>query len=288
MSSTSPCLPTVPLFPLHTVLFPDGLLPLKIFEARYLDMARDCLREKTPFGVCMLKSGGEVAQPDEPSVPESIGCLAEIEECDVETFGMLLVQRTRYAALPAAVASRGTERLAGGDGGAIADDMPLEGNEQLAKFGACAEVLERIIATIRERDPNSLPFAEPFRLDDPTWVSNRLVRSTADSPARAAKVDGVDGRRRAHRCRSSLHAAASVAVMHSVRRPGWRYRMSGDLRVCYSNVPCNPSSSLRTGAGTPYASISRKRYPGGFGVTLDRRARRSRDPVPRDAARYPA
>jgi Lon protease-like protein len=59
MSSTS-VLADVPLFPLHTVLFPDGLLPLKIFEARYLDMARECLREKTPFGVCLLKSGGEV------------------------------------------------------------------------------------------------------------------------------------------------------------------------------------------------------------------------------------
>jgi hypothetical protein len=57
----------------------------------------------------------------------------------------------------------------------IGDDMPLEGNELLAKFGACAEVLERIIATIRERDPDSLPFAEPFRLEDPSWVSNRLA-----------------------------------------------------------------------------------------------------------------
>ena len=56
----------------------------------------------------------------------------------------------------------------------LPDDVPLEGNELLAKFGACAEVLERIIATIRERDPDSLPFAEPFKLEDPTWVSNRL------------------------------------------------------------------------------------------------------------------
>ena len=60
MSSTSTVLADVPLFPLHTVLFPGGILPLKIFEARYLDMARDCLREKTPFGVCLLKSGAEV------------------------------------------------------------------------------------------------------------------------------------------------------------------------------------------------------------------------------------
>lgn len=174
MSSTSAVLADVPLFPLHTVLFPDGLLPLKIFEARYLDMTRDCLREKTPFGVCMLKSGGEVAQQDEPSVPESIGCLAEIEECDVETFGMLLIRARgtrRFRLLSHRVEPSG---LLVGMAEPLPDDIPLEGNEHLAKFGACAEVLERIIETIRERDPDRLPFAEPFRLDDPSWVSNRL------------------------------------------------------------------------------------------------------------------
>jgi Lon protease-like protein len=173
MSSTS-VLADVPLFPLHTVLFPDGLLPLKIFEARYLDMARECLREKTPFGVCLLKSGGEVALPDEPSVPEAVGCLAEIGECDVETFGMLLIRTRgtrRFRLLSHRVEASG---LLVGMAEPLPDDVPLEGNELLAKFGACAEVLERIIATIRERDPDSLPFAEPFKLEDPTWVSNRL------------------------------------------------------------------------------------------------------------------
>ncbi len=46
MSSLSTRLVDLPLFPLHTVLFPGGLLPLKVFEARYLDMARACLREE--------------------------------------------------------------------------------------------------------------------------------------------------------------------------------------------------------------------------------------------------
>lgn len=175
MSSTPAVLADLPLFPLHTVLFPGGLLPLKIFEARYLDMARECLREKTPFGVCMLKSGGEVAQPDEPSVPEAIGCLAEIEQCDVETFGMLLIraQGTRRFRLLSHRAQ--PDGLLVGMAEPLPDDIPLEGSEQQARFGACAEVLERIIATIRERDAASVPFAEPFRFDDPSWVSNRLA-----------------------------------------------------------------------------------------------------------------
>ena len=175
MSSTPAVLADLPLFPLHTVLFPGGLLPLKIFEARYLDMARECLREKTPFGVCMLKSGAEVAQPDDPAVPEAIGCLAEIEQCDVEAFGMLLIRAhgtRRFRLLSHRVEPDG---LLVGMAEPLPDDIPLEGGERLARFGACAEVLERVIATIRERDASSVPFAEPFRFDDPSWVSNRLA-----------------------------------------------------------------------------------------------------------------
>ncbi|WP_322043903.1 LON peptidase substrate-binding domain-containing protein [Paraburkholderia sp. J67] len=175
MPSSPAVLADLPLFPLHTVLFPGGLLPLKIFEARYLDMARECLREKTPFGVCLLKSGGEVAQPDEPSVPETVGCLAEIEQCDVEAFGMLLIRAQgtrRFRLLSHRVQPDG---LLVGMAEPLPADIPLEGAEPLARFGACAEVLERIIATIRERDAASLPFAEPYRFDDPSWVSNRLA-----------------------------------------------------------------------------------------------------------------
>jgi uncharacterized protein len=175
MSSSPAVLSGLPLFPLHTVLFPGGLLPLKIFEARYLDMASECLREKTPFGVCLLKSGGEVVQHDEPAVPESVGCLAEIDQCDVEAFGMLLVRAhgtQRFRLLSHHVEADG---LLVGVAELLPDDIPLEGTDRLARCGACAEVLERIIATIRERDPASVPFAEPFRFDDPSWVSNRLA-----------------------------------------------------------------------------------------------------------------
>jgi uncharacterized protein len=175
MSSSPAVLGRLPLFPLHTVLFPGGLLPLKIFEARYLDMASECLREQTPFGVCMLKSGAEVAQPDETAVPESVGCLAVIKQCDVETVGMLHIcahGTQRFHLLSHRVEADG---LLVGMAELIGEDIPLEGSELQAKFGACAEVLERIIATIRERDPSSLPFAEPFRFDDPSWVSNRLA-----------------------------------------------------------------------------------------------------------------
>jgi Lon protease-like protein len=174
MSSNPAVYADLPLFPLHTVLFPDGILPLKIFEARYLDMARTCLREAAPFGVCLLKSGSEVAHGDEPAVPEAVGCLARIEHCDVDEFGMLHVRARgtgRFRLLSHRVEPSG---LLVGMAEPLAQDMPLEGADALAKFGACAEVLERIIETLRERDPECQPFGEPLRFDDPTWVSNRL------------------------------------------------------------------------------------------------------------------
>jgi uncharacterized protein len=173
--TANPAFDDLPLFPLHTVLFPGGLLPLKIFEARYLDMARGCLREQTPFGVCLLKSGHEVASPGDPSVPENIGCLAEISECDVDTFGLLLVQARGTQRFKLIDYRKEPSNLLVGTVRLVDDDRPLQGAETLAKFGACAEVLERIIATIREREPQNLPFIEPFLFDDPTWVSNRLA-----------------------------------------------------------------------------------------------------------------
>ena len=50
------------LFPLNTVLFPGGRLPLRIFETRYMDMAKACLKDGTPFGVCLIVAGKEVGE----------------------------------------------------------------------------------------------------------------------------------------------------------------------------------------------------------------------------------
>lgn len=70
----------LPLFPLNTVLFPGGRLQLKVFEARYVDMTAACLRSQTPFGVCLIREGGEVG---EPAVPEAMGTLAQIRLADM-------------------------------------------------------------------------------------------------------------------------------------------------------------------------------------------------------------
>ena len=55
------------LFPLNTVLFPGGVLPLRVFEQRYLDMAAACMKDNSPFGICLIDKGGEVGRAAVPS-----------------------------------------------------------------------------------------------------------------------------------------------------------------------------------------------------------------------------
>ncbi|KVQ85838.1 LON peptidase substrate-binding domain-containing protein [Burkholderia ubonensis] len=211
MSSLSTTLLDLPLFPLHTVLFPGGLLPLKVFEARYLDMSRACLRDSAPFGVCLLKSGPEVAQEGAVSVPETIGCMARIVECDTGEFGMLFLQAIgtqRFELLSYRVEANG---LLVGIAEPLPDDIPLEGEQALAQFGACAEVLERIIDALKQKnEPDKLPFCEPFRLDDPSWVSNRL-----------AELLPLDLRARQKLMEFPDVGARIDAVHHVLNRHGW-------------------------------------------------------------------
>src|SRR5664279_6035539 len=101
-----------PLFPLRTVLFPDGLLELKIFEARYLDLMSRCLREQTPFGVVALRAGSEARSGAHEVVQlHDVGTLAELIEVDSAQAGILLVR------------CRGTHRFALGDTRRQADGL---------------------------------------------------------------------------------------------------------------------------------------------------------------------
>ncbi|TCK19414.1 hypothetical protein DFR30_2725 [Thiogranum longum] len=69
----------ISLFPLNTVLFPGGLLPLRIFEARYLDMISDCMRTQSGFGICAIRSGAEVGKA---ARCHTVGTLAVVTDFD--------------------------------------------------------------------------------------------------------------------------------------------------------------------------------------------------------------
>lgn len=76
----------IPLFPLHTVLFPGGPLPLRIFEARYTDMVSRCMREQLPFGVLMIDEGEEAGAV---ATTAAVGCSARIADFGTLPDGLL-------------------------------------------------------------------------------------------------------------------------------------------------------------------------------------------------------
>ncbi len=78
----------IPLFPLFTVLFPGGVLPLRIFEPRYVDMVSDCLKRDAGFGVCLITEGGETG---DAASCHDVGTLARITDWDKGPDGLLQI-----------------------------------------------------------------------------------------------------------------------------------------------------------------------------------------------------
>jgi Lon protease-like protein len=164
----------IALFPLKTVLFPGGVLPLRVFEARYMDMVRDCMREDAPFGVCLITQGGETGQPAQT---EEIGCLARIGDWDMQQLGVLNIRCRgiqRFRIIERSVESNGLQR-------AEVDLLDADDDEPLApEYEPCANLLRKIIDDQRaqagsdEADAAELPFDPPFVLGSSSWVGNRL------------------------------------------------------------------------------------------------------------------
>ena len=154
----------IALFPLHTVLFPGGLLPLRVFEPRYMEMATACLREGMPFGVCLIREGREVGVP---AVPHAVGCLARIMQWDMQQLGVLSITvrgERRFRVL---------ERRVQRDG-LIRSEIELLAPEDdalvPAELAICARVLKAIV------DEGAATGIEaPFRFESSAWVSGRLT-----------------------------------------------------------------------------------------------------------------
>ncbi|WP_298828869.1 LON peptidase substrate-binding domain-containing protein [uncultured Piscinibacter sp.] len=158
----------LPLFPLQTVLFPGGLLSLKVFEARYLDLAAACLRERRPFGVVALLRGHEVRRGDDTVVFEDIGVVAELLEVDSARPGILQLR------------CRGTQRFRIGGTRQQADGLWIGEVELLPDDDAVAPA-EPMLETVRGlanaiaslKGKGVEPFEEPYQFDKAGWVANR-------------------------------------------------------------------------------------------------------------------
>lgn len=167
-ASTQPIeLPLFPLFPLKAVLFPGGLLALKIFEARYLDMVSACLRESRPFGVVALRSGNEAGAGGRV-VFEDIGTFAELIEVDSEQPGILQVRCRGTRRFSLRAAQRQADGLWTAPVDTLADD---EADTPAEAMSATVRGLESALAALEARGP--VPFLQPYRFDDAGWVANR-------------------------------------------------------------------------------------------------------------------
>lgn len=153
----------IPLFPLDTVLFPGGSLALKIFETRYMDMAKTCLKNDSPFGVCLIASGNETGVP---ALPHDVGTLARIARWDMPYPGILQVRchgEQRFRIVSRRVETSGLQRA----DIEVAEDsglLPLKGRHQFL-----AQLLSRIVDQLGD----ALHF-QVLRFDDSAWVGHRL------------------------------------------------------------------------------------------------------------------
>ena len=179
------------IFPLGTVLFPGGALPLKIFEQRYIEMTKVCLRDSKPFGVCLIKEGHEVGTP---AVPHAVGCLATIEEWEMPQVNMFhLVARgaERFRLLDTRVAPNG---LMSGTIERIPADAPAPVEP------ACREVLKLVIERV-----GADSFPAPVLLDDASWVGYRLAEVLPlDAAEKQAMLELTDAAERLNRLRAAL------------------------------------------------------------------------------------
>jgi Lon protease-like protein len=164
----------VPLFPLGTVLFPGGLLPLRIFEVRYLDMVRRCQREGRPFGIVALTRGQEVRQAGgEQEAFSDIGTLATLVDVQAPRPGLMMIKTHGGPRFRIRRSAQQPHGLWVGDLDLLPEDPAVAVPSDLqAQAQALGRVLETL--TVQAADAGAeVPVRQPWQLEDCAWVANR-------------------------------------------------------------------------------------------------------------------
>ena len=154
----------IPLFPLGGVLCPGGVLSLKVFEQRYLDMAAACMKKHTPFGVCLIASGKEVG---EPAIPHDVGTLAHIDVGDMPQLGILML--TVHGGCRFRILSKTAQP----DGLLRAEVELLDEQPGRTIPEAQQGMLPLLKKVVSDLGPEKMP--EPHEFDDAAWVGYRLT-----------------------------------------------------------------------------------------------------------------
>jgi Lon protease-like protein len=153
----------IPLFPLNTVLFPGGPLPLRIFETRYLDMLSRCLKNNQGFGVCLIEQGSETGAAH----TYTVGTLARIRDWSNGPDGLLHILALGERRFRVATLRTQHDGLNLGEVEWLPEEPPVplpESSEPLA------EMLRQLLAQLPGRYA-----ALTSGYDDSTWVGYRLA-----------------------------------------------------------------------------------------------------------------
>lgn len=168
---------SLPLFPLHTVAFPDSTLSLKVFERRYLDMVRKCLRNNSKFGVVALYpethlnlSASNHLNPRFPFA--SVGTSFSIIDADVTCLGLINIECRGHQKFMIHSARQNVDSLWIADVEDLAEEADISIPDDLK---STRQHLQKIIHALSDDDISQLelPIAKPYKLQDCAWVANR-------------------------------------------------------------------------------------------------------------------
>jgi Lon protease-like protein len=162
--SATPASAEIPLFPLNTVLFPGGPLPLRIFEPRYVDMVRYCMREQAPFGVVLIRVGAEAGAVTSAA---DVGTSARIVDFYQMPDGLLGIRCAGEHKFKV------TERRVQSDGlnmGTVQWAPPEQPVELPMQYAHLGQVLRKVLPELGE-----IYEPVPKHFDDAAWVSARLA-----------------------------------------------------------------------------------------------------------------
>lgn len=163
----------LPLFPLNIVVCPGGLVPLRIFEARYLDMVKNCLKNNVSFAIVTILPEGETDQ--EGNFPfANVGTSVEITDTDVTTVGLMMIRCVGEHRVKIKSFTQQVDGLVIGEVSDIANDIELQIPEDLK---ITSKYLRRLLESLPSQGvlPTNMPVIEPYKFDDASWVANRWI-----------------------------------------------------------------------------------------------------------------
>lgn len=184
-------MPAISLFPLNTILFPDGRLFLQVFEVRYLDLVKKCIANGEEFGVVTLLQGSELRIPDRSETLSTVGTMARILDWSSPQTGLMQISCIGTNRFEIKTSERLKHGLWVAEVEMLADDMavPVPSEQQ-----DVANALGALIRSFQKKQISTarMPLAPPYRLEEAGWVSNRwceLLRLDLQEKQRLLRQD---------------------------------------------------------------------------------------------------